>query len=267
MSYNRNCICSLGGNKNLNILCLVLCGVYVGCTFNEVELDNNETFTDTESTPNPSSDPNQAPNIDPNQTTDPDFVSDSDTQDPPAQEQPQIEGLIGEWTMNENVGLTVNDSTSGLNHGVIRNSIPNPWVGGYKDSAIAFGGNNDVSFPNNPLFKPASLTLSAWIKVDTDFQDWGWLVNEGDNYGMVVNRSSPGDLFFYFYNGTTWPDLFLTANGIMSLPRLTTQLRCLRSISTESCKTTKLIWNLSCTQEPVAYTSAQKQEQGLTMAS
>ena len=115
--------------------------------------------------------------------------------------------MLGRWSLDENTGTAVNDTSSSLHHGVIRNSVQSPWVIGRKGSAINFDGNNDVSFPANPAFQTPSLTASAWVKVNNNFLDYGWIVSEGDNYGLVVNRTNPGDLFFYFYNGNNWPSI------------------------------------------------------------
>ena len=184
---------ALDKTKTRSLSWLFIFGVAMSCTFTEATLEDNDSPTDLEPTPAPD------PELDPIEISDPDPLPPI----PPT----QMEGLLGQWSMDENMGSEVNDSTSNLHHGVIRGSNSPSWVNGTKGSAINFDGENDVSFPPDSRFQPSSLTLSAWVKVDVDFHMYGWIVGEGDNFGLVVNRRDPGDLFFYFYNGAEWPNL------------------------------------------------------------
>ena len=55
--------------------------------------------------------------------------------------------------------------------------------------------------------KPSSLSVAAWVKTGQSATH-GWVAAQGDNYGLVVNREvDSDDVFFYYYNGATWPSV------------------------------------------------------------
>lgn len=127
---------------------------------------------------------------------------------------PQIDfpGLLAYWAFDENSGTTVSDSSGRANQSVLQNFSEDHWRSGKYESALYFDGDNDIRVVANDSLQPESVTMCAWIKLDFGVIQRGWIVGEGDNYGLAVNRYNPGELHFYFRNGRGWPSN--TAEGL-----------------------------------------------------
>ncbi len=112
--------------------------------------------------------------------------------------------LVGWWKLNEGSGTTAGDSSSTASAGTLTNSptwtADSPTGSG---SSLAFNGtNNYVTIPTtNSALKPASVTVSAWVKwngTDTDGGIVG-MQNNGagaDGYGLVFTG---GNIGFWIY--------------------------------------------------------------------
>ncbi len=112
--------------------------------------------------------------------------------------------LVGWWRLDDGSGTTAVDSSGNGNDGTLRGD-PH-WVAGAVDGALYFDGDDDVEVTMaSSALKSASLTVAAWVKADPSTSGESWVVGQGDNYGLVVNRYNDDSIFFYFYDGAGWP--------------------------------------------------------------
>ena len=101
---------------------------------------------------------------------------------------PQIEGLVGHWTMNEGEGGVVHDLSSNSNHGVLVNGPS--WVDGKIGGALEFdGASNYVE-----IVSPAGLDFQD----STQFTVGGWIYWKGatDRRYIWENRGASGGAFY-----------------------------------------------------------------------
>ncbi|MCK4857737.1 MAG: hypothetical protein KAT58_07210, partial [candidate division Zixibacteria bacterium] len=109
----------------------------------------------------------------------------------------------GWWKLDEGSGTTAADS-SGNGNNLTLNGDPQ-WVTGLIGGALEFDGNDDVEVATvSRSLKPASLTVTAWVKADPATSDWSWVAGQGDNYGLIVHRDHDNDVHFYFHKDTGW---------------------------------------------------------------
>ena len=112
--------------------------------------------------------------------------------------------LLGHWALDETSGSVASDSSGNANNGIVRNATGSPWNDGKINGALSFNGSSDVSVPTTTGLQPSSLSLSAWVNLNSG-NDWSWIAGEGDNFGMLVEQGSGGTwLYFYIHNGSTW---------------------------------------------------------------
>ena len=117
---------------------------------------------------------------------------------------PVVAGPVGWWRFESAPpGAVVRDASGGGNDGRLRgNAEPAP---GRVGRAARFTGREDVVVPHaSRALRPASVTVAAWVKVDPDLKQPGWVAAQGDNYGLVVNRYDDDGVFFYVYDGQGW---------------------------------------------------------------
>lgn len=128
----------------------------------------------------------------------------------------QVPGLVGHWPLDEGSGITALDSSANGNHGTLRNTSGNPWIGsGQINGALAFDGvDDDVDMGTAAALRPSTFTVAAWIRPDASASDWGWIAGEGDNFGIAVNRFNFDDFLFYYYNGSGWVFDLVPAAGL-----------------------------------------------------
>ena len=89
-------------------------------------------------------------------------------------------GLVGRWTFDEGEGTIARDSSGGANHGRVMGGAK--WTEGRIGGALEFDGMDDfVSIPNESSFDiTGSITVSAWIKVESFSKSWQAIVTKGD---------------------------------------------------------------------------------------
>ncbi len=81
---------------------------------------------------------------------------------------PAPSDLLGYWKFDENSGITAYDSSNYGNNGSLINGTA--WDTGSNGSSVKFDGSNDyVNCGNDTSLNPSeSITISAWIKVDSE---------------------------------------------------------------------------------------------------
>lgn len=93
-------------------------------------------------------------------------------------------GLAVKWSMDENIGETIADSSGNGNDGIINGAS---WTTGVSGSALNFNGANDyVGILDIDLGN--TLTIEAWIRIDGGFGTFGGIIGS-QGWG-------PGDIHF-----------------------------------------------------------------------
>ena len=89
-------------------------------------------------------------------------------------------GLVGHWTFDDGKGSLARDLSGRDNHGMIRGGAN--WVQGRMGGALKFDGRDDfVEIPNERAFDlTGSVTISAWIQVESFTKPWQAIVTKGD---------------------------------------------------------------------------------------
>ena len=113
-------------------------------------------------------------------------------------------GLLGLWSFETRGDSSIGDS-SGFGHPAQFRGDGNAELRtGRNGDAIYLRGDSDIAVPSTDQLRPQSMTLSAWVNIEPGFRDFGWLIGEGDNFGLVVNRFTPGDVHFYYRSRGHW---------------------------------------------------------------
>ena len=99
-------------------------------------------------------------------------------------------GLVGHWTFDEGEGSIARDASGRDNHGTVMGGAK--WNKGIIGSALEFDGRDDfVSIPNESQFDiTGSITVSAWIKVESFTKSWQAIVTKGDRAWRLHRASS-----------------------------------------------------------------------------
>ncbi len=89
-------------------------------------------------------------------------------------------GLVGRWTFDEGKGSIARDVSGRGNHGRVMGDAK--WTKGRIGGALEFDGTDDfVSIPNESSFDiTGSVTVSAWIRVESFTKTWQAIVTKGD---------------------------------------------------------------------------------------
>ena len=119
--------------------------------------------------------------------------------------------LIGSWLFDEGTGSQATDRSSLNNVGMLSGHI---WEQRNTGSSICFDGSESqqMATANESVPNPSALTIAAWVKVDPQSTDWGWVGGFGDSTGLHVNIANQGGLTFYIYeDDMNWP--FATVSG------------------------------------------------------
>lgn len=89
-------------------------------------------------------------------------------------------GLVGRWTFDEGMGSIARDVSGRGNHGTVMGDAK--WTEGRIGGALEFDGTDDfVSIPNESSFDiTGSVTVSAWIRVESFTKTWQAIVTKGD---------------------------------------------------------------------------------------
>ncbi len=121
-------------------------------------------------------------------------------------------GLVGYWKFDEGSGTTTADSSGLGNNGTLNGAT---WVSGVSGDAVSFDGTGTyVEVPGTSALEPTStVSVTAWVKTTTAPALGGEVVSMGDNY--VLRVLSDGNVFFFFYNGTTWITVQTTGVNVL----------------------------------------------------
>ncbi len=115
--------------------------------------------------------------------------------------------LVAYYKMDETSGTVMADSSGKNNNGTYENGVT--FDLGVKDGAMRLNGVNQYAKVPNLLGNPRSVTLSAWVNIDSMPASQGSeVVSIGDNIAM---RVLPNKLHFFYHNSTTWVYLESTA--------------------------------------------------------
>ncbi|MEM7476504.1 MAG: LamG-like jellyroll fold domain-containing protein [Planctomycetota bacterium] len=89
-------------------------------------------------------------------------------------------GLVGHWTFDEGAGTIARDTSGRDNHGTVMGGAK--WNKGIIRGALEFDGTDDfVSIPHESQFDiTGSITVSAWIRVESFTKSWQAIVTKGD---------------------------------------------------------------------------------------
>lgn len=89
-------------------------------------------------------------------------------------------GLVGRWTFDEGKGSLAHDVSGRGNHGMVRGGAK--WTEGRIGGALEFDGTDDfVAIQNENNFDiTGSVTVSAWIRVESFTKPWQAIVTKGD---------------------------------------------------------------------------------------
>ncbi len=89
-------------------------------------------------------------------------------------------GLAGHWTFDDGRGSIARDTSGRGNHGAIKGGAK--WTEGVIGGALEFDGRDDfVAIPNESAFDiTGSVTVSAWIRVESFTRSWQAIVTKGD---------------------------------------------------------------------------------------
>lgn len=99
-------------------------------------------------------------------------------------------GLVGRWTFDDGEGSIARDVSGRDNHGTVMGGAK--WTEGRIGGALEFDGTDDfVSIPNESSFDiTGSVTVSAWIRVESFTNSWQAIVTKGDRAWRLHRASS-----------------------------------------------------------------------------
>jgi hypothetical protein len=120
------------------------------------------------------------------------------------------DGLVAYWPLDENTGVTAAD-TFGSHHGTLT-STGIDWVAGKLGNAVDCHGSDFsdgyIDIPQDADLKPASISIQAWVSLDS-FGDWD---------GIVANFEDTGDTesgWALFTHGTNTVSWYVSVGGAM----------------------------------------------------
>jgi hypothetical protein len=99
--------------------------------------------------------------------------------------------LVGHWTFDEGTGTTANDYSGKNFHGMLKTGHTYFGAGtpewtedryGNANKAIKFADGANVEVPFNSLLNPQEISISLWMKPDTQASPWA------NNYMVSLNR-------------------------------------------------------------------------------
>ena len=115
-------------------------------------------------------------------------------------------GLVGYWKFDEGTGTTATDFSGNGNTG--RFSSNPTWVSGKLGKALQFDGvDDDVTIPFSTILEPANVTLSAWVRKDSQTGNMA-IVEKAEGGGYLLGWSSSNcatnNLNMAAFLGGTW---------------------------------------------------------------
>ncbi len=105
-------------------------------------------------------------------------------------------GLVGHWTFDDGKGSIARDVSGRGNHGTVMGGAK--WTQGIIGGALEFDGMDDfVSIPNESKFDiTGSVTVSAWIRVQSFTKSWQAIVTKGDRTWRLHRANSGNSVGF-----------------------------------------------------------------------
>ncbi len=119
-------------------------------------------------------------------------------------------GPVAWWKFDENTGVVGNDATGNGNSATMTQTT---WKTGKTGSAAGFNGTNSyVSVNDNPLFTPAALTVSAWVKFNQ------LATVKGDDEWIITHDHStdPYDTFLLYLQSANDTFAVTMSNSVLS---------------------------------------------------
>ncbi len=114
--------------------------------------------------------------------------------------------LVAYYKMDETSGTEMADSSGKNNNGTFENGVT--FDLGVNGGAMRLNGTNQYAQVPNMLGNPRSVTLSAWVNVDSvPASNGSEVVSIGDNVAMRVLQTG---LHFFYHNSTKW--VFLSSS-------------------------------------------------------
>ncbi|MFA6896999.1 MAG: DUF2341 domain-containing protein [Patescibacteria group bacterium] len=109
-----------------------------------------------------------------------------------------ISNLVGGWDMNEGSGTTAHDKSGNGNDGTISGATFTTDRNGNANQALSFDGADDyVEVSHNSVLEPASVSVSAWVKLNNDGSRH-IVAAKWTGYSLEV--SSTGSPYFLIWN-------------------------------------------------------------------
>jgi len=129
---------------------------------------------------------------------------------------PIIDGLSGQWTLDENSGIFANDQSGNGLHLNLNNMSDTDWVFGHSGSALGFNGTDqDASISSGTsLLQTESVTLSAWVYPETTSGN-AWVSAQGDNYGLFLKPGNRSAVFYIKKPGNGWTSISTPGNSFV----------------------------------------------------
>ncbi|MFH0907736.1 MAG: FG-GAP-like repeat-containing protein [bacterium] len=130
-------------------------------------------------------------------------------------------GAIAHWRLDERFGSLAYDSSDGGHTGTVSGAA---WVGGYRDNALSFDGNNDAVDAGAFDVTGTGITITAWVKLDSTYIDNDQRIvskaigsAEQDHYWMLSTTTVGPDrrLRFRLKTGGSTTTLIASSGDVM----------------------------------------------------
>lgn len=120
---------------------------------------------------------------------------------------------VGNWTMNDSVGLTVNDSSGFFNNGTLSGTSIPTWStnlvnGSVNSTGLSFAYSSYVRIPTNISLNHSSndFTIGGWIKANTS-STYQHIISKFSTQGRILAINPSGNLITFTPNlVTTYTD-------------------------------------------------------------
>ena len=119
--------------------------------------------------------------------------------------EPNNDGLVAHWKLDEGTGTTANDSSGNGHDGTLTNGAQ--WTTGNIGGAVSFDGTDDyVDVPYSPALNPPdAFTVSVWAMAasgGTGYRSPISCRDDGPQEGYII-YATPGDIW-QFWTGPGW---------------------------------------------------------------
>jgi hypothetical protein len=122
-----------------------------------------------------------------------------------------LDNLIGYWKLNQSAGMTVRDSSSWGNEGMLVGLDPaNAWVvdpSAPEGAALSIEGRGHVTVPDSSSIDSITtqVTIAAWMYLDASIVDYATAISR-----QIATGSGYGQLYHLGVNSNMQPVTFIT---------------------------------------------------------